>query len=68
VHRADLHRILFEAMPGDPKRAPKIESWQQRTPLQPRFVVDLLTALVTPLGRFDEALNRLVIFNNEDDR
>jgi hypothetical protein len=49
---------LVEAMPGDPKRAPKIESWQQRTPLQARFVVDLLTALVTPLGRFDEALAR----------
>jgi predicted 2-oxoglutarate/Fe(II)-dependent dioxygenase YbiX len=49
---------LVDAMPGDPKRAPKIESWQQRTPLQPRFVVDLLTGLVTPLGRFDEALAR----------
>jgi hypothetical protein len=47
---------LVEALPGDPARAPKIEPWQQRTPLQPGFVVDLLTALVSPLGRFDEAL------------
>lgn len=43
---------MVGALPGDPARAPKIEPWQQRTPLRPDFVVDLLTALAP----FDETL------------
>jgi hypothetical protein len=43
---------LVDALPGDPARAPKIEPWQRRSPLQSSFVVDLFIAL----GHFDEAL------------
>jgi 2OG-Fe(II) oxygenase superfamily len=48
----DAVTAMVGALPGNPARAPKIEPWQQRTPLRPGFVVDLFTALAP----FDEAL------------
>jgi hypothetical protein len=43
---------LVEALPGDPARAPQPEPWRRPLPVEPGFVVDLLTAL----GQIDAAL------------
>lgn len=45
-------RALVEALPGDPARTPQPDSWRRPPPVEPGFVVDLLTAL----GRLDVAL------------
>ncbi|MBK9953001.1 MAG: hypothetical protein IPP10_16375 [Candidatus Competibacteraceae bacterium] len=45
-------RALVEALPGDPARVTQPDSWFRPPPVQPGFVVDLLTAL----GQLDAAL------------
>lgn len=45
-------RALVEALPGDPARVSQPDSWFRPPPVQPGFVVDLLTAL----GQLDAAL------------
>lgn len=45
-------RALVEALPGDPARTPQLDSWRRPPPVEPGFVVDLLTAL----GQLDAAL------------
>ncbi len=43
----DLARIgaaLIDAMPGDPTKREKVDEWTRPTPVEPRFVVDLLKA------------------------
>jgi predicted 2-oxoglutarate/Fe(II)-dependent dioxygenase YbiX len=45
---ADLCRAataLVEALPGDPAHAPQRDPWRQLLPVEPGFLVDLLTAL-----------------------
>jgi predicted 2-oxoglutarate/Fe(II)-dependent dioxygenase YbiX len=52
---ADLSRaatVLVKALPGDPAQAPKTEPGRRPLPVEPGFVVDLLTAL----GHIDAAL------------
>ena len=52
---ADLSRAataLVEALPGDPAHAPPPDSWGRPLPVEPGFIVDLLTAL----GQIDAAL------------
>ena len=51
----DLHRAataLVEALPGDPARAPQRDPWRRSLPVEPGFLVDLLTAL----GQINTAL------------
>ena len=52
---ADLSRAataLVEALPGDPARTPQRDPWRRSLPVEPGFLVDLLTAL----GQIDAAL------------
>jgi predicted 2-oxoglutarate/Fe(II)-dependent dioxygenase YbiX len=45
---ADLSRAattLVEALPGDPARPPQRDPWSRSLPVEPGFLVDLLTAL-----------------------
>ena len=52
---ADLSRAahtLVEALPGDPARTPQRDPWGRSLPVEPGFLVDLLTAL----GQIDVAL------------
>ena len=52
---ADLSRAataLVEALPGDPARTPRRDPWGRSLPVEPGFLVDLLTAL----GQIDVAL------------
>ena len=52
---ADLSRAataLVEALPGDPARMPQRDPWGRSLPVEPGFLVDLLTAL----GQIDVAL------------
>ena len=52
---ADLSRAataLVEALPGDPARTPQRAPWGRSLPVEPGFLVDLLTAL----GQIDVAL------------
>ena len=52
---ADLSRAataLVEALPGDPARLPQRDPWGRSLPVEPGFLVDLLTAL----GQIDVAL------------
>jgi predicted 2-oxoglutarate/Fe(II)-dependent dioxygenase YbiX len=52
---ADLSRAataLVEALPGDPTRTPQRDPWIRSLPVEPGFLVDLLTAL----GQIDVAL------------
>jgi predicted 2-oxoglutarate/Fe(II)-dependent dioxygenase YbiX len=52
---ADLSRAataLVEALPGDPVRAPRRDSWSRSRPVEPGFLVDLLPAL----GQINPAL------------
>ena len=51
---ADLSRAaaLVEALPGDPARTPRRDPWSRSLPVEPGFLVDLLTAL----GQIDAAL------------
>ena len=52
---ADLSRAataLVEALPGDPARTPRRDPWSRSLPVEPGFLVDLLTAL----GQIDVAL------------
>jgi hypothetical protein len=52
---ADLSRAataLVEALPGDPTRTPQRDPWSRSLPVEPGFLVDLLTAL----GQIDVAL------------
>jgi predicted 2-oxoglutarate/Fe(II)-dependent dioxygenase YbiX len=51
----DLSRAataLVEALPGDPARTPQRDPWSRSLPVEPGFLVDLLTAL----GQIDAAL------------
>ncbi len=51
----DLSRAataLVEALPGDPTRTPPRDAWERPRPMEPGFLVDLLTAL----GQIDAAL------------
>jgi hypothetical protein len=43
---------LVEALPGDPARTPPRDPWRRSLPVEPGFLVDLLTAL----GQIDAAL------------
>ena len=38
-------QALIDALPGDPARTPQHDSWRQPPPVEPGFVVDLMTAL-----------------------
>jgi predicted 2-oxoglutarate/Fe(II)-dependent dioxygenase YbiX len=52
---ADLSRAaaaLVEALPGDPAHLPQRDPWRQPLPVEPGFIVDLLTAL----GQINTAL------------
>ena len=52
---ADLSRAataLVEALPGDPARTPQRDPWRRALPVEPGFLVDLLTAL----GQINAAL------------
>jgi hypothetical protein len=52
---ADLNRAataLVEALPGDSARTPRRDPWSRSLPVEPVFLVDLLTAL----GQIDVAL------------
>jgi hypothetical protein len=52
---ADLSRaatMLVEALPGDPAHTPKRDPWRPPRPVEPGFLVDLLTAL----GQINAAL------------
>ena len=41
---ASIAAALLDVMPGDPAKPPQIDVWQRPGPVQPGFVVDLLTA------------------------
>jgi hypothetical protein len=43
---------LVEALPGDPARTPQRDPWRRALPVEPDFLVDLVTAL----GQIDAAL------------
>src|SRR5262249_4551319 len=54
-HSMDLSRAaiaLVEALPGDPARTPQRDPWRRSLPVEPGFLVDLLTAL----GQINAAL------------
>ena len=38
-------KVLVEALPGDPARAPQPDPWKRQVAVEPSFVVDLMSAL-----------------------
>ncbi|MBE2293681.1 MAG: 2OG-Fe(II) oxygenase [Phycisphaerales bacterium] len=54
-------RALINALPGDPARTPQRESWHRSPPMEPSFVVDLLSALTQlDAGLADDAVDYIL--------